>query len=592
MWKDSEAEIDFLDFDYLISLLKDIIDNDKLLPATIGVYGDWGSGKSSLINLAMKDFENDENIVCLNFNAWLFESYEDAKTSLIGSILDKICEKKKISRKIDDVVDGLYKSIDKLKLFKKSAAFGMDIATTGGILSAISILFGDFIKNEDEGKMEKLKENIEKNLEEDEIRKDIIKFRENFNELLKKTKIEKLIIFIDELDRCNPDTILSTLEAIRLFLFTGNTVFIIGADERQISYAVKNKFKEIKGQEIDIGKEYLEKLIQYPIRIPRLNSRETEFYMTCLLLQEKLEIGEFNELIKYLNKLKREEFLDFELDYKTLSGFSLEMANNVRNEINIAKQLSPILSAGLNGNPRQCKRFLNSLSMREKMATFRNVALNRKILAKIMLLEYFKPFLFETISSNLKSDGTSLEINEIEESHFEEFKEYEKDTWIKSWLAVEPSLKDTDLRKYLYFLRESNKNGFSDNILDISKEGKEVLNKLISRVEILETAGITDSKKLGTLDLQKILGILYSKIIDDDKIDNKSFEIFMRFAENNKIIHSDAISYLKSLSPEKVTMVHSPLIISFRNKLENKNMLDEFINGLDTKVQAKVKEGD
>ena len=160
MWKDSEAEIDFLDFDYLISLLKDILDNDKLLPATIGVYGDWGSGKSSLINLAMKDFENDENIVCLNFNAWLFESYEDAKTSLIGSILDKICEKKKISRKIDDVVDGLYKSIDKLKLFKKSAAFGMDIATTGGILSAISILFGDFIKNEDEGKMEKLKENI------------------------------------------------------------------------------------------------------------------------------------------------------------------------------------------------------------------------------------------------------------------------------------------------------------------------------------------------------------------------------------------------------------------------------------------------
>ena len=592
MWKDSEAEIDFLDFDYLISLLKDIIDNDKLLPATIGVYGDWGSGKSSLINLAMKDFENDENIVCLNFNAWLFESYEDAKTSLIGSILDKICEKKKISRKIDDVVDGLYKSIDKLKLFKKSAAFGMDIATTGGILSAISILFGDFIKNEDEGKMEKLKENIEKNLEEDEIRKDIIKFRENFNELLKKTKIEKLIIFIDELDRCNPDTILSTLEAIRLFLFTGNTVFIIGADERQISYAVKNKFKEIKGQEIDIGKEYLEKLIQYPIRIPRLNSRETEFYMTCLLLQEKLEIGEFNELIKYLNKLKREEFLDFELDYKTLSGFSLEIANNVRNEINIAKQLSLILSAGLNGNPRQCKRFLNSLSMREKMATFRNVALNRKILAKIMLLEYFKPFLFETISSNLKSDGTSLEINEIEESHFEEFKEYENDTWIKSWLAVEPSLKDTDLRKYLYFLRESNKNGFSNNILDISKEGKEVLNKLISRVEILETAGITDSKKLGTLDLQKILGILYSKIIDDDKIDNKSFEIFMRFAENNKIIHSDAISYLKSLSPEKVTMVHSPLIISFRNKLENKNMLDEFINGLDTKVQAKVKEGD
>ena len=95
MWKDSEAEIDFLDFDYLIGVLKDIIDNEELLPATIGVYGDWGSGKSSLIKLAINDFENDKNIVCLNFNAWLFESYEDAKASLLGSILDKICEEKK-----------------------------------------------------------------------------------------------------------------------------------------------------------------------------------------------------------------------------------------------------------------------------------------------------------------------------------------------------------------------------------------------------------------------------------------------------------------------------------------------------------------
>ena len=260
MWKDSEAEIDFLDFNYLIGILKEIIDNEDLLPATIGVYGDWGSGKSSLINLAMNDFEENENIVCLNFNAWLFESYEDAKSSLLGSILDKICEKKKPTNKAKDIVDGLYKSIDKLKLFKKSLLFGMDIASTGGILSALAILIEQIAKTDSEDKMKTVKENIQKELNENNIRDDIKRFRKEFDELLKETKIEKLIIFIDELDRCNPDTILSTLEAIRLFLFTGNTVFIIGADERQISYAVKNKFKEIKGQEIDIGKEYLEKL--------------------------------------------------------------------------------------------------------------------------------------------------------------------------------------------------------------------------------------------------------------------------------------------------------------------------------------------
>ena len=47
MWKDSETEIDYLDYDYLVKSIEDIILDDDLLPASIGVYGDWGSGKSN-----------------------------------------------------------------------------------------------------------------------------------------------------------------------------------------------------------------------------------------------------------------------------------------------------------------------------------------------------------------------------------------------------------------------------------------------------------------------------------------------------------------------------------------------------------------
>lgn len=589
MWKDCETEIDFLDFDYLIGLLNDIINNDELLPATIGVYGDWGSGKSSLIKMATKSFDESEGIICLNFNAWLFEGYNDAKTTLLGSILDKICEEKKLSAKAEEIVDGLYKSIDKLKLFKKSAQVGFDIVTTGGIFTLLSLL-KNFVSNDDTDKTKQIKENIENELNEKEIREDIKKFRKEFDNLQKETKIEKLIIFIDELDRCSPDTILATLEAIRLFLFTGNTVFIIGADERQISYAVKNKFKEIKGQEIDIGKEYLEKLIQYPIRIPRLNSKEMEFYMTCLLLQKKLEKSKFNELIEYLNEVKKEKFLDFELNYELLCKFKKDVADSTRDEVAIAKQLAPILSAGLNGNPRQCKRFLNSLSMREKMAEFRNVTLDRKILAKIMLLEYFKPVLFESVSSNLKNDGTSLQIREIEENDFKNNKEYENDNWIKNWVLVEPLLKDVNLTKYVYFLRESNR-GFSVNMLDISKEGKDVLSKLLSGSELAERSAIENSKTLGILDLQKVLEILYSKIMDADGINNKMFSLFIRFAEVNKTLHSDTISYLKSLNPSKIKSVHAPLIQGFIECLDNKDVLNDFIDGLDDNVQSRLKGG-
>lgn len=591
MWKDSEAEIDFLDFDYLIGVLKDIIDNEDLLPATIGVYGDWGSGKSSLIKLAINDFEGNENIVCLNFNAWLFESYEDAKASLLGSILDKICEEKKLTKKATDIVSGLYKSIDKLKLFKKSFLFGMDIATTGGLISALSILLSESAKEDNTKIKDKIKENIKDEMNDNSIRNDIKEFRKQFDNLLEETKIDKLIIFIDELDRCSPDTILSTLEAIRLFLFTGNTVFIIGADERQIAYAVKNKFKEIKGQEIDIGKEYLEKLIQYPIRIPKLNSKEMEFYMICLLIQKKLETDKFAELIDYLNNEKRERFLDFNVDYELLMNFDKDIADNTRDEIAIAKQLSPILSAGLNGNPRQCKRFLNSLSMREKMASFRNVYLDRKVLAKIMLLEYFKPVLFETINSNLDSKGMSSHIKEIENNDFQNNKEYENDKWVKNWIDVEPSLSEIDLTKYLYFLRESNK-GFSSIEPDISKEGKGILRQLLSGSQISEKRAIEQSKNLGILDLQKILEILYSKLMDGDNLDNNSFKIFMRFAETHKDLHGDSIKYLKSINPDKIKIVQAPLITSFKNNLENKEIIDDFINGLSSDVKEYIsKEG-
>ena len=60
MWKDSETEIDFLDFSYIVEIMKDTINDDKLLPSCIGLYGDWGSGKSSLMHMCKKQLEEQK----------------------------------------------------------------------------------------------------------------------------------------------------------------------------------------------------------------------------------------------------------------------------------------------------------------------------------------------------------------------------------------------------------------------------------------------------------------------------------------------------------------------------------------------------
>lgn len=54
MWPDKETEIDYLNFGYMVDMIVDIATNRDLSPLTIGLYGDWGSGKSSLMKLAQK----------------------------------------------------------------------------------------------------------------------------------------------------------------------------------------------------------------------------------------------------------------------------------------------------------------------------------------------------------------------------------------------------------------------------------------------------------------------------------------------------------------------------------------------------------
>ena len=86
-----------------------------------------------------------------------------------------------------------------------------------------------------------------------------------------------------------------------------------------------------------------------------------------------------------------------------------------------AKQLASVLSNGLHGNPRQVKRFLNALDMRMKMAEYKGVKLDRKVLAKLMMLEYIRSSAFNLFAemarnNELMSEIAILEANPLEEN--------------------------------------------------------------------------------------------------------------------------------------------------------------------------------
>ena len=505
MWPDKETEIDYLNFGYMVNLVADIATNRDLSPSTIGLYGDWGSGKSSLMKLVQKKIEKkypkDEKkkdtvkTLCIEFNGWLFEGYEDTKTSLCGAILDALADKKRFSKEVTDYAKELIKKIDINKILGKGVKYGLDLFLSGGIgiLTDLSLssLLSTIKSNAGEVQAKDIEEILSMLKKNDKTRTEIKNFRNEFKDLLNKSKVENVVVFIDELDRCLPDTVLEVFEAMRLFLFVEGMSFVIGADERLIQYSIKSKYKEVPGNNLDIGKEYLEKVIQYPLYIPQLTRAEVNQYLACLLLKQTLSGEKFKEILGIVYTLTPDQ--DFSMDL--ISDKAPDLTENCKQEMALARQISSVLAPSINGNPRQCKRFLNTLYMRLKLAEARNVILDKNILAKLMLAEYFNPEFFKAVT---KPENRELfkefEKGEVlnDENPFAVWKE--KD-WVKKWMQNDTRLEDENLDKYVYFSDVKNRYGQS-NLDLLSPTARKCYELLINGTEMNRNSALTFIGKL------------------------------------------------------------------------------------------------
>ncbi len=387
MWSDNEAEVDLLGYGHLADAVVGIVKNEDLLPATIGLFGDWGSGKSTLLRMVGTRLEDDDKTLVLPFNGWLFEGYADARASLMGSILDSLTEKKTLGTKAKDLVVKLFRRLDILRIGTRLGKYGLSYAiggttalgiTAGADAGETALAFWDKAKDV---KPEDLKEFLKDDPGRD-ARQGIAKFRQDFEELLKAAEIERLIVTIDDLDRCLPDTVIETLEAIKFFLFVRGSAFILAADDRLVQYAVRRCFPELPGERRDVGRDYLEKLIQFPVRVPPLGAPETENYVNLLLAQASNLSGPQFEMARARVVNPPDGSL---LEVRFNLGIARELFDSVTPELEerlaVAHYVAPILASGLAGNPRQCKRFLNTLLLRQSMAEARDIELKLGVLA-------------------------------------------------------------------------------------------------------------------------------------------------------------------------------------------------------------------
>ena len=492
---DNETKVDLLNNEAIASTIIELLRAKPDHPVTIGVHGDWGAGKSSVLEMIEAGFADQDDVLCLKFNGWRFQGFEDAKIALIEGIVTGLVEKRPALKKAAVAVKDVFRRIDWLKVAKRAGGLALTAFTgiptpeqIGTIVGSLEALVSDpakLVTKEnlstaiDEAK-DLLKPGESKNVPEE-----VEAFRKAFDQLLKDAGIKQLVVLIDDLDRCLPDTAIETLEAIRLFVFTAQTAFVVAADEAMIEYAVRKHFPDLPDSTgpRDYARNYLEKLIQVPFRIPALGETETRIYVTLLLAGA--EVGEndadYEKLVAVAREKLKRPWTSGGLDAATVKTALGKQAEKANNALALSDQIGPILASGTKGNPRQIKRFLNTLLLRERTANARGFGDDIKlpVLAKLMLAERFIPRLFEQIAfvAAIHPQGLCEDLEALEKSlaiandkdgepkgqkaaepapasDNAVLTEWKASETVRDWSRLSPKLSGLDLRPYLFVTKD------------------------------------------------------------------------------------------------------------------------------------------
>lgn len=337
----SSTDADWLDRGPAVDALQQLLDSDGLqTPLTVGVYGGWGTGKTSVMLTLKERLGESPDRLMLWFDAWVYARQEEALwralllcvvealrrrtlppdgEKLQGEAYDKartafdqlwLSEKdaEKARHELDEARTSLYRSLAVKERggvrvnWWGALPLAADVALTAltaglnkqvaeaiageDAKSGITTALAKWFKGKDTQDAVKLieRESSERYVEEVSS---LEQFQETFRTLLtrfgigKGQKERRLYIFVDDLDRCLPEDAVAALEAIKLFLDLPGCVFVLGMDRQVVEQGIRVRYEKLMEAGFD-ARAYLDKVIQVPFNLPPLGEHQIRLYLQRL----------------------------------------------------------------------------------------------------------------------------------------------------------------------------------------------------------------------------------------------------------------------------------------------------------------------
>lgn len=497
LFDDNPTTLDLLGFGGVVNAVVRVLDAGELDPVTIGIQSGWGGGKSTLLKLIEERLKDDQRFLVVQVDPWEFEDSQDVRGTLIALVLNALQERvqAEASAVPKDRAQDILKKLDGLR---RRIAWGRvakvlitSVATQGLALpSLIDALTPAPPTGKDEG--------VEKP-------QSMAGFREDFAALMKmELGLTRVVVLVDDLDRCLPASAVATLEAIKLFLSVEKMAFVLAADEALVRASINIHLGGLAQGEF--ADRYTEKIVQVPMSLPRLSQRDAEAYVALLLAVQQSSMS--SEESKAMVARARDRRRAGEAPY------AVDDPAGAPGPTGEQQRLASVISRGLSADkwqtPRAVKRFLNNLAIREQIADEAGAHLPLGVLVKMYLLELRHLPEFKALAALDPDKRTDLL------RRWEDWARGENDTAkptevndaTQAWAQTEPWLagRDSEIERYLSLAATLLSDVTFGGAMD--SEQRKKVEQLLSKSDTVRRAAVEDVVGMTPENQDVILGAL------------------------------------------------------------------------------------